>query len=140
MLFCSAKSNGSFDDGRYEDTCFQIQKSFVSPRVKKYLGSMKWKKVAFWDKVLHQAANKSLDMTIEKLGRSTFQSNLDKFRRAKQAVAEMCTSKVILPCNTTGTPTPIEETNCIHGDLGCGFECMDEYFQHSNESFAVRVS
>lgn len=139
----SAKSNGGYDDGAYDDTCFRIPKSFVSSRVKDYFQSRYWKKIVFWDEILHQAVNKSLDMTIERLGSAEFQRNLKIYQQTKKEVEEYCSNKVTFPCSSTGVRTEKGENDCLHEDSGCGFECMDEYFrQHNttNGSFGDRLN
>jgi len=54
--------------------------------MKTYFDSPAYRDRAHWDEVLHGAANRSLDLTIEKLGRDSFKRRLTRFRRAKAAV------------------------------------------------------
>lgn len=121
----------------FNDTCYLIQKSVISPSVKEYIESKEWKQFVFWDEILHKAANISLDLTIEKLGREVFQRQLDLFRRAQAALAETCSQQVVFPCNSAGERIPPERTDCIYGDNGCGFDCMDEFFRDWDGSGSV---
>ena len=41
-----------------------------------YFESPEWKQISYWDRILHQAVNRSLDMTMNKLGRNDFEMNL----------------------------------------------------------------
>lgn len=85
----------------------------------------------FWDEVLHKAANISLDLTIERLGREDFQRQLEHFRRVQTEVGKACSRKVVFPCTSTGRRVPPRRTDCLNGDNGCGFECMDDYFENT---------
>lgn len=129
MLHTSAKSSGGYDDGGFLGTCFFIPKSVVSPRVEEYLQSPHWKEITYWDKVLHEAINKSLDMTIERLGSTEFKRNLEKYQKAKREIADYCHNKVTFPCTSEGVRIKNAETDCIFMDYGCGFDCMNEYFE-----------
>lgn len=104
-----------------------IQPSFISPRVEEYIRSDSWRRAIYWDEVLHKAANASLDMTIEKLGRKEFQRNLMLFRQAQADISKNCSDIVRLPCDANGRR--IVRNDCLYGDNGCGFKCMDEYFR-----------
>lgn len=140
-LFFSQKSNGNYDDGMYKSTCFLIQKSFISPKVRKFLGSKAWKRTVYWDEVLHKAANTALDLTIEKLGREAFQHQLNHFRQVQTELVDACSGKVIFPCNSKGERIPPNKTDCLQGDNGCGFDCMNTYFNLLNENLTpLRIS
>jgi hypothetical protein len=43
-------------------------KSFASPAVQEFLDSDEWRAMNYGDFLLHEAANQSLDRTIERLG------------------------------------------------------------------------
>ena len=120
-----AKSSGGYDDGRYENRCVLIQPSDArTPEMRHFFdGSPTWKRMSYWDAVLHRAVNRSLDMTIDGLGRSDFERNLAKFRRARSLVERECMPTLRMPCTKNGKRR--KETDCIYDDMGCGFECMD---------------
>lgn len=126
VLYVSAKGSGGYDDGRYRNKCYLIQKSFVSPRMRDYFQSSDWKEIIYWDEILHRAANYALDMRIEQLGRQAFESNLANFRYLKDQVDKMCGDSVRLPCSSTGQKRSPRQTDCIYDDMGCGFECMEK--------------
>ena len=140
MYVTASKSSGAFDDGRYKNTCFRIEPSVISPAIGEYIQSDEWKKVIYWDRVLHLAANKALDLTITKLGKASFEQKLRLFRETQLKVKEFCAPKVVFPCNSTGPPVPMSETDCIHGDLGCGFDCLDEYFSVTSKLERARTN
>jgi hypothetical protein len=33
MIVLSSKASGGYDDGRFQDTCFKVQKAFTTPAV-----------------------------------------------------------------------------------------------------------
>jgi hypothetical protein len=68
--------------------------------------------------ILYDAANKSLDLTIDALGRELFDQNLNRFIHALLVVEQTCLPKVVFPCDANGTRH--QETDCIQYDSGCG--------------------
>lgn len=60
-----------------------------------------WLDMIQYDLALYQAVNASLDLTIDRLGRETFQVKLQEFRQAPT----LC---------------------CLWKDSGCGTTCLDE--------------
>jgi hypothetical protein len=125
VMYMSSKKAGGFDDGHSAAKCVTIQRSFVSENMKAFFRSQEWQKIVYWDRVLHQVINQSLDLTIERLG-SNFERNLTEFRRLQRLVQEQCDGKVKFPCMKRGRPLRKNETDCIHNDWGCGFDCIDE--------------
>ena len=88
-----------------------------------------WRANNYGDFLLHEAANQSLDMTIERIGRERFEMELKEFRRRLALVHEQCTLKgrVILPCSDEGVKQrKASKLNCYFEDIGCGHKCIDE--------------
>ena len=126
----SDDSKEKYDSGSHRKQCWLIHKNnILSQQVKDYLQSSEWNDFVYWDGMLYQAANRALDMTIDQLGRDEFQQNLQQFRKVQQELGKYCSTRVVLPCNSTGPPIPQEQTDCIVGDSGCGFDCMDDFFR-----------
>ncbi len=125
VLYISSKVNGGYDDGLYNNKCYFIQPSFISPFMKQYFESKEWNDKINWSIALHQAVNRSLDLTIDALGRNEFQEQLKKFRKAQAIVTRTCADSTLLPCSATGERRQDSETNCLFYDLGCNFECLD---------------
>jgi len=125
----SDDSREEYDSGSHKGQCWKIPKMSMPKELQEYFETLEWKQVIYWDDVLYKTANRSLDITIDNLGRAEFERNLVMFRKAQQQLAEACFAKVVLPCNTTGPPIPAEQTDCIVRDSGCGFDCMDAFFQ-----------
>ena len=72
------------------------------------------------DYLLYEAANLSLDKTIERLGRDRFEVELKEHRRL-QGLAEAECIMQELPCSKNGTL----KNECYADDSGCGYPCVD---------------
>jgi hypothetical protein len=83
-------------------------------------------KCIHWDNVMHQIANRSLDLTIETRlgGRARFERQLQKFQRARAIAEERCQPK--MPCTAQGEKLHFTETDCLWADSGCGYKCLDD--------------
>ncbi|GKY99308.1 hypothetical protein MPSEU_000885900 [Mayamaea pseudoterrestris] len=120
LLYLTAKGHGGYDDagGRDGNVCTFIWPSFVSSGMQAYLDSDDWKEKSHWDTILYDAANRSLDLTIDKLGRERFYDNVAVYKQAKRLSEERCLHNVTFPCSEGGDYTPDEETSCLWKDSG----------------------
>ena len=121
FLYLSAKLNGGYDDH-----CFFIQPTNLTSGMKKYLESDEWKEMIREDLELYKAANRSLDMTINRLGREQFEINLTKYKAALKEANERCRERTVFPCTKDGIKVPHVETDCLWSDAGCGAACLDQ--------------
>jgi hypothetical protein len=127
VLFLNAKNSGGFDDGADDVSgCTYIVPSFVSSGMKAYFDSKEWKQYTKMDRLLFLAANRSLDLTIERLGQDRFAQELAKFRFAQQKVQEYCLSNVVFPCLASGEK--VDNPDCLWADSACGMGCIDEVY------------
>lgn len=128
ILFLKSKSSGGYDDGRYHNKCFLIQPSYVSKGMEDYFQNDKsYRSAVYWDELIHHAANRSLDLTIDQtIGHEKFGKALEKFRYYQQRVYESCASSVRYPCSSDGVRRLDNSTDCVYNDWGCGFRCIDE--------------
>lgn len=126
ILYLSAKHNGHFDDGAGKKKCFYIWPSFVTPSMQTYFASPQWQDDIQYDMALYQAANRSLDLTIEAIGRQKFEKQLQRFQMAQSAAKQNCLPTAIFPCSEGGQWRPHNTTNCLWNDSGCGNDCLDE--------------
>jgi hypothetical protein len=126
IIYLKAKGKGGFDDGGGRDgnTCTYIWPSFVSDGMQDFFETEEWKEMIHWDSVLYQAANRSLDLTIDQLGRPEFEQELAKYQHAKQIVHDRCLPVTVFPCSAGGKVS--RQTDCIWRDSGCGMSCMDQ--------------
>jgi hypothetical protein len=109
--------------------CLPTVKSFVSPKVQEFLDSDEWRAMNYGDFLLHQAANLSLDVTIDRLGRDRFDRALTKYRRLRALETVECAPHVKFPCSNEGQAQPkLSKRSCYlpYYDFGCGYNCIDE--------------
>lgn len=120
ILYLSAKSSGGYDDGvsylngarlefdplgfkgKGKGTCVYIVPSFVSPDIQEWLKSDSWAKQIAGDNHLYSSAYRSLDLTIDQLGRELVADQLKEFRRRLNIANEACLSRTIFPCSAGG--------------------------------------
>jgi hypothetical protein len=122
VLYLDAKTNGGFDAGGYKGQCFFIVPKYISPGMKTYFEGKEFQKWIEWDLALYKAVNRSLDMTIDSLGRRRFEKELARFRWAMDIVATRCGPVARYPCSASGER---QEHNCLWIDSGCAYECID---------------
>jgi len=121
VMYLPAKVHGSsYDD---QPPCDMIKPSFVSPDMKRVLDT--FSNMTYWDTVLYEAASRSLDLTIDRLGREEFEKRLDVYRRAQRLGADRCFARTVFPCSG-GTFHFPNQTNCMWKDSACGSSCLDE--------------
>lgn len=138
ILYLKAKGHGRFDDGGYNQTCVYVQPAYVSPGMKAYFDSDKWKSRISGDTALYQAANASLDRTIEEvLGRDDFEVELYKYRKARELAQEKCQDTVVWPCDAGGKMNK-RTPGCLWHDSACGFMCLDSVGETLNYSESLK--
>ena len=76
------------------------------------------------DVYLYKAINKSLDATIESLGRDKVDHAVKRLMWGQKQVEERCSKTVTFPCSG-GEGPPIRSADCIIDDVGCGYRCLD---------------
>lgn len=126
ILYLNAKASGGFDDGGSQKCTF-IQPSRITRGMGSYFSGATWKAMVQWDELLYQAANRSLDLTIDRLGRSEFERNVERFRAALAVAEEKCLPRQVFPCTADGQRNP--NRDCLWKDSGCGSTCLDQVAQ-----------
>lgn len=122
VLSVSAKRSGGYDG-----MCIKIHPSFVSPGMKEHFASDAWTNLMRPEIALFEAVNRSLDLTIDSLGRPAVQARVIRYREAMAVVNEQCTSDTIkMPCTRDGVRRTENETDCYFQDLACGMDCLDQ--------------
>ena len=111
--------------GKRRGQCVYLNKARFTPAVNEFLASNEWRAMHYADYVMFEAVNKSLDLTIERLGRERFYQSLAEFKRLKQRVETDCTADQLdSGCTADGLRTHNE--TCYYQDMGCGHLCLDE--------------
>lgn len=123
ILYVPAKQSGeSYDSNGNYRKCSFLEPSVLTPQMQEFLESDEWYNEVKNDLMLYQAANRSLDLTIEQLGRDRVQEQVNRFRQARQAVQERC--HPVLPCDGKGNFRP--DADCLWKDSACGMQCLDQ--------------
>ena len=109
--------------------CKKIDKKTIPPDVELYLHSREWYVKNYGDHVLLEAVRQSLDLTIDMIGRDTFDQASKKFLRLKELANRQCASEAIFPCSRDGVAqADRSRNNCYFQDSGCGYPCFDGLF------------
>lgn len=124
ILYISAKTAGGYDDG-WSGKCIKIQSSFISPAIQQFFNSREWFVQNSVDFLLHAVANKSLDLTIERIGKERFQRELERHKQLLAIVHEKCAMQAKFPCDQNGVLHTDSQTDCYWNDSGCGHSCID---------------
>jgi hypothetical protein len=131
IIVLPAKQSGGYDDGRFQNRCTKIQPAFTTPQVDKYVRTNFTKLNN--DYLLYAAANRSLDLTIEALGRERVAAQVQKHRWLQRVAEEKCLAQTIFPCSAIGTWQVNESRHhCYWADSGCGHKCVDAMFEQEN--------
>jgi Galactose-3-O-sulfotransferase len=129
ILYLSAKTKGGYDDAggkKSGQTCTYIWPSFVSPGMEIFFNSSEWKDMIRYDRLLYEAVNRSLDLTIDQLGRERFENKLRTYREAQKFAQKRCLPNTTFPCDASGRFHRENTTDCIWKDSGCGVTCLDQ--------------
>jgi hypothetical protein len=124
ILYLSAKQSGGYDEGAWNQTCVYIVPSFVTSGMKRYFASSHWRKRTAGDRMLVQVVNRSLDLTIDALGRQEVEEQLAEYHKAKAYAEEICAPSTIYPCSVGGVLNKYNHS-CLWWDSGCGYKCLD---------------
>ena len=127
ILFIKARGSGSFSNGFPDRPCVYILPSFVTPGMEAYFESDKWKDRIRADNMLFQAAYKSLDRTIDALGRDKVEQEVALLRETRLKAEEFCKGKVRTMCSDGGEVIKPRNTTCYIWGEGCDNECLNDF-------------
>jgi hypothetical protein len=136
MIVLPSKQKGGYDDGGYNKTCYWIQPPVSFPEVDAYLHQDFY--VDNYDFFLHAVVNRSLDLTIDALGRDLVERQVQHHKALQAYAVEQCQSQAIFPCSNNGTLQRKESSqSCLIRDMGCGYKCvhkaLTEFQQHHQQ-------
>lgn len=135
LVVPSKQSGQNWVYSRVENACYPILKGATPAIVYEYLSSDEWRAANYGDLVLHAAANKSLDLTINAIGRDPFDAAMLEYQRLKKSVLGQCSDRVQYPCSDEGVPqTHLSELDCYSKwhDEGCGYRCVDAILEQDS--------
>mmetsp|Transcript_61114 Transcript_61114/g.149621 ORF Transcript_61114/g.149621 Transcript_61114/m.149621 type:complete len:470 (+) Transcript_61114:138-1547(+) len=129
MYLRPARSAGSFSNGPPEERpCIYLIPSFITPTVDKFLQTdPEWYRHKEGDELLYLAAVKSLDRTIERLGRKKVQEEVEKFHELQRYAQAQCSGPkdVVSMCSEGGKRHSPKETTCYIWGEGCDHKCLN---------------
>lgn len=123
MLYINTKTNGMYD--RFRNTCVKIQPAKVTQLMKEYVYTPVFEAFTEGDVMVYQAVNKSLDMTIEQLGRPLVDKTVQRLQWAQKRAEETCAGKTKFPCTSDGEIQ--DQNDCLFADVACGYKCLDVF-------------
>ena len=136
LVVLSAKQSqrGSYDAGGRRKICTKLvaPPNPIPDQLSNFLNSPSYL-LENWDFVLYHAVNKSLDITIEKLGKERVEKQAALLDHLQQLAETECRPKAVFPCSQDGTYQE-DISNCYIQDSGCGYECVDEVMRGYNRN------
>lgn len=124
-IIVSASKTGAYSyNWDPPNTCFKIRRTERTPAVEKYIANDFRRKNG--DFLLHAVANRSLDMTIDYLGRDKFNREFEEYKKLKAFATSICLHNATFPCSPTGAWQPEFVDDCYNMDIGCGYRCIDD--------------
>lgn len=108
--------------------CVYVTPSFVSPGMKNFFLDSTWQSMIAGDKLLHQAANASLEATIQHLGRPQFDRRLQQYRYMLGQATQFCHDHHLIrpACDAGGQKIPKAENTCYIWGEACDHVCLDD--------------
>jgi Galactose-3-O-sulfotransferase len=120
-----ARTAGSFSNGYSDRPCTYLIPSFLTPGMEKYFKSPEWKKRIEGDELLYRAANKSLDRTLDAIGRDRVERTMQQFKKGQTYVQQQCQGKIRSMCDEGGKVVPRENRTCYIWAEGCDYQCIN---------------
>ena len=123
-IVMSAKKTGSyFAKSSHPLQCVKIHPKWTTQAIDAYL-EYNFTKNHYWDYVMHEAASRNLDKTIEALGKAKVQEKLVEFNEMMERNDKLCADEAVFPCPYSG-PGHSKRTkkSCYTRDWGCGHDC-----------------
>ena len=138
VVVFSSKQSGCYGFAKGNEDCVKLEKKWTTPKIDEYiLGD--YHKANKDDYLLYNAAQRSLDKTIDALGRKRVEENVELLKSLQQQNDEQCASKTTMPCTQPEDESLKKEhkrlakESCYKSDFGCGHACTDEVLADNGE-------
>jgi hypothetical protein len=131
VIVLSSKRSGGYDDGGGgNNECVVIP----PPTLELTVGLRRYFQTQHqvWnaDYLLYHAVNRSLDRTIEMIGRDRIEETVRLIRHLQTIAEARCYGEAVFPCSPIGTFQPdLAATSCYVQDAGCGHDCVQRVLQ-----------
>ena len=126
ILYTRSRSAGGYSNGLKNRPCTYLIPRFDPPAIKRFLKSDEWHDIIADDLELYMAAHKSLDRTIDALGREEFNEKLAYFEEALEKATAHCEGRVRTMCTEDGVPIPPPNRTCYIWGEGCDYDCIND--------------
>jgi hypothetical protein len=126
LLHLPSRTSGSYEATTSQTTkpCVYYHPSEITLEMKEWFYSPEFDEYFDADVLVYQAVNKSLDDTIDALGRERVDLAVRRFQWAQRRAKEQCADVVKFPCSADGV---LQEPNdCLFSDVACGYQCLDK--------------
>jgi hypothetical protein len=128
MIVLKAKQSGTWYMGGRQGGCVQLIPPFSTRTVAEFLATNFTRDNL--DQLLHAVANRSLDLTIDVLGRAKVERLVQRHVKLQRLVQDKCWTVAKFPCSPNGTiQFDLAGEDCYTSDVGCGFKCVDRVAQ-----------
>jgi hypothetical protein len=126
VIVMSAKQSGGYDDAGETGQCTKIVKPLPpSPAIKNYWSTEH--AVDNVDFLLWDVAYRSLDRTIDRIGRDRVKVLVEEIQNLRELAQYWCSHKTHFPCNARGIKQfHLSKKSCYVQDAGCGHACVDK--------------
>lgn len=129
MYLKPARAAGSFSNGPPKDRpCIYLIPSFITPGVETFLETDPvWHQHKEGDELLYLAAVKSLERTIDSLGRQKVQDQVQTFHELQRYAQSQCSgpTDVVSMCSGGGKRNEPKTTTCYIWGEGCDHQCLN---------------
>ena len=119
----TTRENVDYYDMFGKDNCRAVLKPEVPLELKEWFYSEDFEALIEADVMFYKAVNASLDKTIDELGRDLVEATVKQIQQAQKVAQKEC-SHVRFPCSSEGVLQ--EDTDCLFGNIGCGYKCLDQ--------------
>jgi len=139
VVVFNSKVAGGYDDGKYAQRCVKLKKKWTTPKIEEFiLGD--YQSANKDDYLLYNAAQRSLDKTIDFLGRQLVEEKVELLKILQQQNEDKCSRNTTMPCpapeddeDKLREHTRLTYESCYFGDVGCGHTCTEKLFTLSAE-------
>jgi hypothetical protein len=108
--------------------CRGIPVPKVTFEMKQWFYSEEFERFVEADVLVYKAVNKSLDNTIEALGRTRVDKSVKQIQWTIQKAKDICQPQVTFPCPSIDGGVKVNgKTDCYFSDVGCGHVCLDQF-------------
>ncbi len=144
VVVYSSKVSGGYGYAKGQEGCVKLKNKWTTPKIEEYIRG-EYQKANKNDYLLYNTALRSLDKTIDALGRKRVEENVELLKSLQRRNEEECAEKTTMPCPKPEGVQWIEHQrraseSCYKNDFGCGHACTDLVLADHAEKEWTRIS